>query len=45
MKSFAKLAELDRDYKVYPGHERATTLNREKESNYYFIGADYDSIY
>ena len=44
-KSLKKLAALDGDYKVYPGHDRSTTLQRERESNYYITGEDYDSIY
>lgn len=33
--SLARLCELDRDYKVYPGHNEFTTLNYEKENNPY----------
>ena len=44
-KSLSKLAALKGDYKVYPGHDRTTTLQRERESNYYITGEDYDSIY
>lgn len=43
--SLKKLASLKGDYRVYPGHETATTLQRERESNYYITGEDYDSLY
>lgn len=43
--SLARLAALKGDYKVYPGHDRASTLQRERESNIYITGVDYDSIY
>ncbi len=33
--SLAKIADLDGDYKVYPGHEEATTLDFEREYNRY----------
>ena len=33
LKSLGKLYELEGDYKVYPGHDVATTLDRERESN------------
>lgn len=33
--SLKKLAELDGDYKVFPGHGRFTTLDTERRSNYY----------
>jgi glyoxylase-like metal-dependent hydrolase (beta-lactamase superfamily II) len=35
MASLKRLAELPGDYKVYPGHEGATTLERERRNNYY----------
>ena len=35
MASLKKLAALPGDYKVYPGHERPTTLEQERETNYY----------
>lgn len=33
--SLRKIAALDRDYKVYPGHFQASTLDREKKTNPY----------
>ncbi len=33
--SLAKIAELDGDYKVYPGHDAATTLDFERQYNRY----------
>lgn len=33
--SLAKIAELDGDYKVYPGHDRETTLDFERQYNRY----------
>lgn len=33
--SLSKIAELDGDYQVYPGHDRATTLDFEREYNRY----------
>lgn len=33
--SLAKIASLEGDYKVYPGHESATTLDFERENNRY----------
>ena len=35
LRSLARLARLSGDYKVYPGHERATTLNFERSHNPY----------
>ena len=35
MASLKKLAALPGDYKVYPGHEGPTTLEQERETNYY----------
>ncbi|NCC69763.1 MAG: MBL fold metallo-hydrolase [Clostridia bacterium] len=35
MASLKRLAQLPGDYQVYPGHEGATTLDRERRSNYY----------
>ena len=34
-RSLARLSELEKDYKVYPGHNEFTTLNYEKENNPY----------
>lgn len=34
--SLQKLADLEGDYSVYPGHEEATTLSREIKTNPYF---------
>ena len=33
--SLQRLAELEEDFTVYPGHGEATTLSREKQSNPY----------
>jgi glyoxylase-like metal-dependent hydrolase (beta-lactamase superfamily II) len=33
LKSLRRLAELEGDYKVYPGHDVSTTLSRERECN------------
>ncbi len=33
--SLAKIAELDGDYKVYPGHDHSTTLDFERQYNRY----------
>lgn len=33
--SLQRLADLTQDYHVYPGHEKATTLSREKRDNPY----------
>ncbi len=35
MASLKRLSQLPGDYQVYPGHEGATTLDRERKSNYY----------
>ena len=35
LRSLARLARLPGDYKVYPGHERATTLDFERSHNPY----------
>ena len=34
MKSLKRLGELEGDYKVLPGHEGRSTLERERKSNY-----------
>lgn len=39
MKSLKKLYELPGDYKVLPGHERATTLENERKTNPYMAEA------
>ena len=39
MKSLRRLAFLEGDYEVYPGHMQATTLDRERKFNYYLVGA------
>lgn len=38
MKSLSRLSALDGDYKVYPGHEENTTLERERRYNPYMKG-------
>ena len=35
LQSLRRLAELEGDYEVYPGHAEATSLNRERAGNYY----------
>lgn len=40
MDSLEKLKNLDGDYTVYPGHNRATTLEFERENNIYLCGID-----
>ena len=35
MRSLARLIALPGDWKVYPGHERATTLDAERKRNYF----------
>ncbi|MPN30814.1 hypothetical protein SDC9_178285 [bioreactor metagenome] len=35
MASLRRLAKLPGDYRVYPGHEGFTTLERERKTNYY----------
>ena len=35
IESLKKLIALEGDYKVYPGHNRETTLEREKTRNWY----------
>ena len=35
LRSLKRLAELDGDYEVYPGHADVTTLSRERSFNYY----------
>lgn len=35
MNSLGKLARLEGDYKVYPGHEGFTTLDNERKTNYF----------
>jgi len=42
LKSLKRLAELDGDFEVYPGHAESTTLNRERGVNYYMRYATND---
>ena len=35
LESLKKLASIDGDYKIYPGHERASTLDFERKNNPY----------
>ena len=37
--SLKKLAQLEGDFQVLPGHDRATTLDREREYNYFLKDA------
>ena len=37
--SLKRLASLDGDYEVYPGHADCSTLSRERSFNYYMINA------
>ncbi|MBP1737180.1 MAG: hypothetical protein H6Q60_1061 [Oscillospiraceae bacterium] len=39
LQSLKRLAALDGDYKVYPGHESSTTLDYERKVNYYMLDA------
>jgi len=39
MKSLARLAALDGDYEVFPGHMGNSTLERERRNNYYMLMA------
>lgn len=39
MASLKKLGELEGDYRVFPGHEWASTLATERKSNYYLMEA------
>lgn len=38
MRSLEKLASLEGDWRVYPGHGRSTTLSHEREHNMYLNG-------
>lgn len=44
-KSLSRLSSLEGNYKICPGHDRATTLQHERESNLYMVGESYDNIY
>lgn len=39
LQSLKRLAELPGDYKVFPGHESFTTLEKERQSNRYMLEA------
>lgn len=39
MKSLARLAALEGDYEVFPGHMRSTTLEYERRNNYFMLMA------
>lgn len=39
LSSLKRLAGLEGDYAVYPGHDSFTTLERERKSNYYMLQA------
>lgn len=39
MNSLKRLAMLEGDYEVYPGHMEATTLNRERRYNFFMLEA------
>lgn len=39
MKSLARLASLNGDYEVFPGHMRSTTLEYERRNNYFMLMA------
>lgn len=45
LKSLKKIADLEGDYKVCPGHEECSTLAYEKETNPQMGEVAYDSIY
>jgi len=38
LSSLERLAEVEEDYRVYPGHGRSSTLNREQKTNPYLKG-------
>ena len=40
LQSLRRLSSLDGDFEVYPGHERATTLERERKFNYFMQHAN-----
>ena len=42
--SLKKLAALEKNYRVYPGHDRTTTLDAEKQQNPYLGKMSYDDI-
>ena len=35
IRSLQKLAKLEKDFEIFPGHDRKTTLNYEKQTNHY----------
>ena len=39
MTSLARLGRLEGDWKVYPGHEGSSTLERERKTNYCLLEA------
>ena len=43
--SLNRIKELSGEYRIFPGHENATTLSREKESNYFFGLSDYEDLH
>jgi len=40
LQSLKRLSDLDGDFEVYPGHEGSTTLDRERNFNYYMMHAN-----
>jgi glyoxylase-like metal-dependent hydrolase (beta-lactamase superfamily II) len=39
MASLKRLAQLEGDYRVFPGHEQSTTLEQERKTNPYILEA------
>jgi glyoxylase-like metal-dependent hydrolase (beta-lactamase superfamily II) len=39
MASLKRLAQLEGDYRVFPGHEQSTTLEQERKTNPYMLEA------
>ena len=45
MKSLIRLSKFDKNMRVYPGHDRATTIGREAEYNYYIKQAENGTLH
>ena len=44
IKSLRKIAEIEGEYTIYPGHEMNTSLSHEKKYNPYMM-SNYEDIY